>query len=137
MHKIGPGEIPVKKKGGKMAEGPVVHTSRGWEKGSDRCALGQTVVTGTPIIERGFVLCSEGYITPSYLPEEFMERYLSAGAEMTTQEVLGMDQAVHAWKPGHMDALRRNNFNRLAATRDLGIHKSTLFRKMKNLGIAF
>jgi transcriptional regulator with PAS, ATPase and Fis domain len=33
------------------------------------------------------------------------------------------------------DALKRNNNNRNAAARDLGIHKSTLFRRIKKLGI--
>jgi transcriptional regulator with PAS, ATPase and Fis domain len=32
-------------------------------------------------------------------------------------------------------ALERNANNRLAAARELGVHKSTLFRKMKRLGI--
>jgi transcriptional regulator with PAS, ATPase and Fis domain len=32
-------------------------------------------------------------------------------------------------------ALERNSYNRLAAARDLGIHKTTLFRKMKKLQI--
>jgi len=32
-------------------------------------------------------------------------------------------------------ALERHGGNRLAAARELGIHKSTLFRKMKQLGI--
>ena len=32
-------------------------------------------------------------------------------------------------------ALRRNNNNRTAAARDLGIHKSTFFRKIKKMGI--
>lgn len=30
---------------------------------------------------------------------------------------------------------KRNSYNRLAAARDLGMHKSTLFRKIKKLGI--
>ncbi len=34
-------------------------------------------------------------------------------------------------------ALERNDYNRLAAARDLGIHKTTLFRRMKKLGIPF
>ena len=33
-------------------------------------------------------------------------------------------------------ALERNNYNRLAAARELGIHKTTLFRRIKKLGIA-
>jgi len=32
-------------------------------------------------------------------------------------------------------ALERNAFNRLAAARDLGIHKTTLYRRLKKLGI--
>ena len=32
-------------------------------------------------------------------------------------------------------ALERNSYNRLAAAKELGIHKSTLFRKIKKLGI--
>jgi transcriptional regulator with PAS, ATPase and Fis domain len=34
-----------------------------------------------------------------------------------------------------IDALKRNNYNRLAAAHDLGLHKSTIFRKIKKLGI--
>ena len=33
-------------------------------------------------------------------------------------------------------ALERNAFNRLAAAKELGIHKTTLFRRMKKLGIS-
>ena len=32
-------------------------------------------------------------------------------------------------------ALERNGFSRLAAARELGMHKSTLFRKIKQLGL--
>jgi len=32
-------------------------------------------------------------------------------------------------------ALERNGFNRLAAAKELGIHKTTLFRRIKKLGI--
>ena len=32
-------------------------------------------------------------------------------------------------------ALERTNYNRLAAARELGMHKSTLFRKMKKLDL--
>jgi len=35
-----------------------------------------------------------------------------------------------------MSALRRNNWNRLKTARQLGIHKTTLFRKIKSLGLA-
>ena len=32
-------------------------------------------------------------------------------------------------------ALRENNNNRLATARQLGVHKTTLFRRMKKLGL--
>ena len=34
-----------------------------------------------------------------------------------------------------IDALKRNKYNRIAVAKDLGIHKSTLYRKIKKLGI--
>jgi transcriptional regulator with PAS, ATPase and Fis domain len=34
-----------------------------------------------------------------------------------------------------LDALKRNENSRLAVARELGIHKSTLYRKIKRLGI--
>jgi transcriptional regulator of acetoin/glycerol metabolism len=34
-----------------------------------------------------------------------------------------------------MNALKRNNWNRLATAKELGIHKTTLFRKIKKLKI--
>jgi len=34
-----------------------------------------------------------------------------------------------------LDALKRNKYNRLATAHELSIHKSTLFRKIKMLGI--
>jgi transcriptional regulator with PAS, ATPase and Fis domain len=47
-----------------------------------------------------------------------------------------MNDAVRAMEAQTIrEALRRNGDNRLAAARELGIHKSTLFRKMKILGI--
>ena len=33
------------------------------------------------------------------------------------------------------NALKRSRYNRLAAAKELGMHKSTLFRKIKRLGI--
>jgi PAS domain S-box-containing protein len=88
------------------------------------------------IIEHAFVLCTDGYITPAYLPEEFMDGCFAAKPEATIADQLGMDRVVHAVEAqAIVDALRRNSFNRLAAARELGIHKSTLFRKIKSLGI--
>ena len=82
------------------------------------------------IIEYAFVLCAEGRIEPRHLPEDFIARVPS----MTKRG--GMDDTLRAMASQTIrEALRRNRNNRLATARELGIHKSTLFRKMKALGI--
>jgi len=85
------------------------------------------------IIEHAFVLCAGGMIEVHHLPEELhparqtaLPLYASAGPAGTLAEV--ERQLI-------IDALKRNGWNRLAAARELGIHKSTLFRKVKTLGI--
>ncbi|HUT54329.1 MAG TPA: sigma 54-interacting transcriptional regulator [bacterium] len=81
-------------------------------------------------IERSFILCREGLIGMGHLPEELT----ASGAKMDSSS--GIRNA-----RGLMDAqlirsaLARNSGNRLAAARELGIHKSTLFRKIKELGL--
>ena len=65
-----------------------------------------------------------------HLPEELTAQ--GAAKDSSTQMRSARDlldaQAIRT-------ALERNNFDRLAAARELGIHKSTLFRKIKKLGI--
>ena len=87
------------------------------------------------IIEHAFVLCAEGYITPSYLPEEFVKHHFSVAKQVSMKQA-GMEKVVHAVEAQTIiEALKRNNYNRVAAARELGIHKSTLFRKIKHLDI--
>jgi PAS domain S-box-containing protein len=87
------------------------------------------------IIEHAFVLCSEPYITPDYLPPELVEGGPCKPPEIAREDN-SMENVVQAVEAQTIkNALKRNNFNRLAAARDLGIHKSTLFRKIKTLGI--
>ncbi|MEW5803312.1 MAG: sigma 54-interacting transcriptional regulator [bacterium] len=99
------------------------------------------------IIEHAFVLCGEGRIEPCHLPEEFLSRSPSspssvgepdtASEEKTKAACMGeMDAAVRAFEAhAIVEALQRNHLNRLAAARELGMHRSTLFRKIKALGI--
>jgi PAS domain S-box-containing protein len=83
------------------------------------------------IIEHAFVLCSEGRIDPRHLPEELITR-----PPVPTSNSGEMETAVHAVEAQAIrEALRHNHLNRLAAARELGMHKSTLFRKIKTLGI--
>lgn len=82
------------------------------------------------LIEHAFVLCREGAIGARHLPEEFMGRDPApAPAGNIVEAVRGAESQTI------LESLRRNNFNRLAAARELGLHKSTLFRKIKALGI--
>ncbi len=83
------------------------------------------------IIEYAFVLCNESIIETHHLPEDFF-------AHMPTPKIQGDFNAIikSVETQTIMEALKRNNNNRLATARDLGMHKTTLFRKMKSLNIA-
>jgi len=83
------------------------------------------------VIERSFILCNEDYIGMGHLPEELTLRspVLTSPSGMKATRDLLDAQAIKA-------ALERNANNRLAAAKELGIHKTTLFRKMKKLGLA-
>ncbi|WP_304511648.1 sigma-54 interaction domain-containing protein [Desulfobacula sp.] len=80
------------------------------------------------IIEHAFVLCSEGYIKLHHLPG-----FLSLPSNIN--EEIDSDPVKSAQTKVITDALARNNYNRSAAAKDLGIHKSTLFRRIKKLGM--
>jgi transcriptional regulator with PAS, ATPase and Fis domain len=83
------------------------------------------------VIERSFILCNRGFINIEHLPEELTARARPSGSasRMKTARQLLDAQVIQS-------ALERNTFHRLATARELGIHKSTLFRIMKKLRIA-
>ncbi len=109
------------------------------------------------IVEHAFALRPEGEIAPAGLPA-YLARKSPACFEPEDQS-----SPVHPVRPVRpsdrsdgsdpsdgpgatsplkaaeakviMDALERNDYNRLAAADELGIHKSTLFRKINRLGI--
>ncbi len=80
------------------------------------------------IIEHAFVLCSEGYIKTLHLPGSLSPTTDSGPIENEDPVKAAQIKLI-------LDALARNNYNRNAAARDMGIHKSTLFRRIKKLGI--
>jgi len=82
-------------------------------------------------IERAFVLCGDGPIRPEHLPAEMAAgaSSLPPGAAPETATLEDMEKAMI------LDALRKTDGNKAAAARRLGIHKSTLFRKLKKFGV--
>lgn len=82
------------------------------------------------MIEHALVICSEGRIAPNCLPGDL------AGATPHSIAQGPIDSMLKSIEVQLItDALKRNHYNRLSAARDLGIHKSTLFRKIKSLRI--
>ena len=83
------------------------------------------------VVERAFILCSDGDIGLAHLPGELTAHGMAANSDTDIRSLHDIldAQAIRS-------ALERNAFNRLAAARELGIHKTTLFRRMKKLGIS-
>jgi PAS domain S-box-containing protein len=79
------------------------------------------------IIEHSFILCSEGKIGIQHLPVH-LHAYSPPPTSLKAARDLSEEEAIR-------EALRRNDYNRLAAARELGMHKSTLFRKIRKLNI--
>ena len=80
------------------------------------------------IIEHAFVLCSESTIRLQHLPGSLSLSYVASDETQADPVKTAQIKMIS-------DALIRNNHNRTAAAKDLGIHKSTLFRRIKKLGM--
>jgi transcriptional regulator with PAS, ATPase and Fis domain len=82
------------------------------------------------IIEHAFVLLHEGQIELEHLPTELVPTQLRpAGGRKLIEAVKALESQTIR------EAIERNGGNRLAAARELGMHKGTLFRKIRLLGI--
>ncbi|MBT4091033.1 MAG: sigma 54-interacting transcriptional regulator [Deltaproteobacteria bacterium] len=107
--------------------------------GMDRDAMGALMSHDFPgnirelenIIERAFILCQDGIILPKHLPSELAMKAYRSGSLSPLEDALESMEAQTI-----LAAFKRNHYNRLATAADLGIHKSTLFRKIKKLGIS-
>jgi transcriptional regulator with PAS, ATPase and Fis domain len=79
------------------------------------------------IIEHAFILCSAGLIHPDHLPEALRPADPDLASRPSTLQGL----------EAHFifEALRSHGWNRLATAKALGIHKTTLWRKMKQFGL--
>jgi PAS domain S-box-containing protein len=81
-------------------------------------------------MEHAFVLCHGKHIRPDHLPIELTGHVVVAqhASGIKAVQRVTEEQAIRA-------ALKRNKNNRLATAKDLGIHKTTLYRKMKSMGM--
>lgn len=82
------------------------------------------------IIEHAFVLCANGDIQIQHLPSQLLPQSYPSHNQDTLMNSLKPVEANTI-----LNALERNNYNRKATADELGIHKSTLFRKIKSMGI--
>ncbi len=79
------------------------------------------------VIEHAFVLCRGTVINIDNLPENIRPKETKPLGALTSMDDL---EAVYI-----SEALKKNNWNRKKTAKELGIHKTTLWRKMKKLGI--
>ncbi len=80
------------------------------------------------IIEHAFVLCHGGMIQPEHLPE-YLRPAEPAPAAPSVKTLRDLE--------AHLiyETMQRHGWNRLATAKELGIHKTTLWRKIKQLGL--
>jgi len=82
------------------------------------------------IIEHCFVLCRGDVIEMRHLPSSIKKLTKGEESDISTFRTLRQMEALMIER-----ALRRNDGNRTAAAKELGINASTLFRKIKSLNI--
>jgi PAS domain S-box-containing protein len=83
------------------------------------------------VVERAFVLCRSGEIDRRHLPQPLCGEARDQGSrEAGNHSSFRQTEAAFI-----TNALKRNRGNRTRTAEELGIHKTTLFRKMKALGI--
>jgi PAS domain S-box-containing protein len=82
------------------------------------------------IIERAFILCKSGLIEPHHLPENLcLPSSMESPGKTETMNMKDLEAVFIT------NMLRRQQWNRIKTAKALGIHKSTLFRKIKALHI--
>jgi PAS domain S-box-containing protein len=81
------------------------------------------------ILEHAFVLCRGGLIELHHLPPQLREGSGVSSGTMPGRTLAAMEKLLI------QDALHRHHGNRAAAARELGVDASTIFRKVKVLGL--
>jgi transcriptional regulator with PAS, ATPase and Fis domain len=83
------------------------------------------------IIEHAYILCRESYITPKNLPDYLTDRFASRSVKGKKMEVVSSFE-----KELIEDTLKQHGGSITRAAEELGIHRSTLWRKMKKNNIS-
>lgn len=81
------------------------------------------------LVERAFILCRAGQIERQHLPEPVCAGFPGGMRGGNLDSFKQMEASFL------MSALRQHNWNRTETAKALGIHKTTLFRKIKALGL--
>lgn len=81
------------------------------------------------IIERAFILCKNGFIEKKHLPESL---FTAAEKKIDNDDATSLKDMEKTYL---LKALEQNGWNCPQTARQLGIHKSTLYRKIKSLHI--
>jgi len=85
------------------------------------------------VIERAFVLCHHGEIQPEHLPSGLRRQAMAPEFFPAADRLRA--SATNAEAEIILATLRRHHFNRVATAAELGIHKSTLHRKIRRFGL--
>jgi PAS domain S-box-containing protein len=81
------------------------------------------------ILEQGLVLCANDFIEPHHLPPELEPSRQASQDHSASTKIEDMERILI------LHTLERHNGNRKLSARDLGIDVSTLYRKIKRLGL--
>jgi PAS domain S-box-containing protein len=91
------------------------------------------------VVEYAFVLCPGGMILPEHLPERLTPAIGSEGARARVApppDATGSSRRLSDVEARLiLETLERNGYQRLKTARELGISKTTLWRKIKHYGI--
>jgi DNA-binding NtrC family response regulator len=82
------------------------------------------------LVERAFILCDAPLISPEHLPPRISKGPVSLRAN--GDSIPGLESLE---RKAIRDALARHDGNRSRAARDLGVHRTTLIRKIKRFGL--